>query len=249
MALIAICVHSTDDNGRLKYTKECLNSLAETVNLDEHPVYIINNNSSQETYEFLMEYKDKFDITLFNLKENIGTARGINMALALREPKQVCVKLDDDTFINHQDGWVEELEDALQERPDIGILGLKRDDVWQRPTHEDVAYRTHMEGKFEICPDIIGTCTAFSPALLDKIGFSMQPSPYYGGEDVLMSVRSIAAGFKNAFLPHIKITHLDDGLNPYCDWKRKEAGKYIGELSILCDKIRSGQMSYFYDGQ
>jgi hypothetical protein len=92
----------------------------------------------------------------------------------------------------------------------------------------------------------MGTCTAFNPALLDKVGVMVQPSNY-GFDDVLMSVRSIAAGFKNAFLHKIKITHLDDGKNPYCDWKKREAGVNLQEVSHLCDMIRSGQLSYYYE--
>ncbi len=241
-----MAVHDTAENDRTKYTKQTLESLGDTVDLTRHRVAIINNNSCPETEDVIRNSKIGWMAAIFYNAENIGTARGINQGLRLRNPNEMCCKIDNDVVI-HQTGWVDELESTLQDNPHIGILGLKRDDIPQNPNHPDPEQRTIIDGKIEYCKDIMGTCTAFNPALLDKIGLMMQPS-VYGFDDVLMSVRSLAAGFQNAFLPHIKITHLDDGLNPYCDWKRKEAGKYMGELGILCDMIRSGKMSYYYNG-
>lgn len=252
MSLIAICCHSTEENDRLRYTKECLNSIMETVNWDKHRLFVINNASSEETKEFLQGIMPTIpNATLINLSENIGTARGINMALKFRKPKENCVKADDDV-VWYSKGWVEEMEKCFKQSPTIGICGLKRKDVWQNPDHPNLEYRTVIEKlpndvELEICNDIMGTCTMFNHLLLDKIGYMNQPSSY-GFDDVLISVRSVVAGFKNCFLPHIKIEHIDDGLNPYCDWKKKEAGVYLREIGVLCDMYKSGQLDYYWDG-
>ena len=238
MALIAICVHSTDENDRLKYTKECLESMLKTVDLNKHSLHIINNKSSLPTTEYLIDFVRNNNVGAFyNLKNNIGTAAGINLAIKERLPNQIVIKCDDDVVI-HQSGWVEELEQAIIERPEIGICGLRREDV----------YGNFMaDGKFLFGDDIMGTCTAFNPKLLDKIGYMSQPSKY-GFDDNLISVRSLVTGFKNCFLPHIKITHLDDGKNPYSDWKKKEAAMYLQEVSIMCDMYKSGKLNPYYDG-
>lgn len=244
MSLIIIAVYDTETNGRTKYTKECLSSLRDTVDLEKHSIIVVNNNSCEETREYLAGLRDIY--TVINLSENIGTARAVNIGLNKRKPGQMCVKMDNDVVV-HQSGWIEEMEAVFAERHDIGIVGLKRDDVWQRPDHENPAYRTKMEGKLEICEDIMGTCTGYNPSLMDKIGLLSQPT-CYGFDDVLYSVRSIAAGFTNCFLPSIKITHLDDYKNPYSDWKKRHAGDYIDEVSVMCEMIKSGKLSYYYGG-
>lgn len=237
MSLIAICCHDTEENDRTKYTKETLRSLKETVDWKKHVIYIIDNNSCGETKAFLKDFRKQMDFAVITLDTNVGTAKGINMALIARKPNQMCIKMDNDVVV-HQSVWVEEMEQIIAQNAQIGILGLKRDDVYGNFT---------ADGKLLYGDDIMGTCTAFNPLLLDKVGYMIQPSEY-GYDDVLMSVRSLAAGFKNAFLPHIKITHLDDGLNPYCDWKKKLAGEHLQEISIACQMYRDGKLDYYYDG-
>lgn len=239
MAMIAMAVHDTADNGRTKYTQETLLSLYDTVDWNKHHMVIINNNSCIATNKILTGTKKSLkNITVINLSENVGTARAINMAIRLRLPNEVVVKMDNDVVV-HQSDWVDEMESAIEEWPYIGILGLKRDDV----------YGDFIKvNKYLMCDDIMGTCTAYNPKMLDKCGYLSQPS-VYGFDDVIFSARSLAAGFRNAFLPHIKITHLDDGLNPYCDWKKREACLHLQNVSIMCDMIKQGKIDFYYDGQ
>jgi hypothetical protein len=239
-SLLAICAHDTEENDRTKYTKETLRSLSETVDWSKgHELYIIDNNSCGETKSFLKDFQSKLNYKLITCSENVGTAKGINMALALRKPNQVCIKMDNDVVV-HQSGWVEELEEIIAQNPQIGILGLMRSDIYGNFTQD---------GKLLYGDDIMGTCTALNPLLLDKIGFYFQHSKNYGFDDSNISVRSIAAGFKNAFLPHIKITHIDTGGTAYTEWKKKEAAFWLQEASIAHDLIRKGLISYYYDGQ
>lgn len=252
MSIIIMAVYDTDANDRSKYTKECLSSLTDTVDFSKHRLVLVDNNSCSKTKNILAEYVGKENITVITLSENVGTARGINMGLRLRGTDEMCIKMDNDCVV-HQSGWVEEMEDAIKRDPSLGIVGLKRPDVWQSPTNPDPKYRTTIETlknstEIEICEDIMGTCTAYSPLLMDKIGLLNQPSDY-GFDDVLYSVRSIVAGFRNCFLPNIKITHLDDYKNPYSDWKKREAGVHIEQVAEMCRMYQSGKLSYYYDGE
>lgn len=244
MSLIAMCVYATEENGKLKYVKQCLESLIDTVDVFKHRIFIINNSQFPETKEYINLYKSKLNI--INLNKNIGTAAGINMALILRREGEVVIKCDDDIEWSEW-GWVEEMEAAIINHHDIGICGLKRDDVVQNPKHKNPNFRTVMEGNIEWCHDIIGTCTAFNPAMLDKVGYMVQPS-LYGFDDVIMSVRSEVAGFRNCFLPNIKIKNLDEGGTEYTEWKKREAGVYLEEVSLLCDYYKSGKLDVYYDG-
>lgn len=254
MAILAMCAYSTEDNNKFEYLHQCLFSLRKTVDLTKHKLVIINNSPYQHASDFLKNFVaiEYPNCTLITPNENVGTARGINFAISLRSPGEVVIKCDDDVKW-HQKGWVEELEEVFRQDSSIGICGLKRSDITQHPNHDNPKYRTVMETlpnlvKIETCPDIMGTCTAFSPLLLDKVGYMNQCSDYYGFDDVLFSARSVAAGFKNCFLPKIKITHLDEGGTEYTEWKKQEAGVYLNEVSTLCDMYLTKKLSYYYDG-
>ena len=109
-------------------------------------------------------------------------------------------------------------------------------------------YRTTMDGKLELCDDIMGTCTALNPMLLDKVGYYVQCSPFYGADDVLLSVRSKSSRVPaTPFCTHIDIDHIDEGGTAYTEWKKREAGVYLQEVSILCDLYRSGELDVYYN--
>jgi GT2 family glycosyltransferase len=227
MALIAMCVYCTDTNGRLEYTKECLRSIVYTVNLNKHRLFLIDNGSNQETKDYLADFTSKFPSTIITNKENLGTAKGINLALKQRLENEHCIKADNDCAW-HIEGWVEELEEAIEREPTIGILGLKRKDLRQTPYDSDPDFRSeyvqlpHEHGQkwiaVERSRDIMGTCTMLNYRLIDKVGGMAQPLPY-AFDDSLMGLRSILSGFWNGFLSHIEIEHLDTGENIYSQEK------------------------------
>src|SRR6184192_4181835 len=201
-AIIAMCAYCTEENGKEKYLIQSLDSLKATVNFDKHKLIVINNGMDVKCL-----HQDWF--TLIEPGQNLGTARGINLALKGREGGQPFIKCDDDWATDHV-GWVDEMERVLTEHPEIGILGLKRDDVYGELIEDGELLFNH---------DIMGTCTMYQPSMLDRVGYLYQPSGQYGYDDVIMSVRSEVAGFRNAFMKNIRITNLDTGGTVYTEWK------------------------------
>ena len=53
MALIALCCNDTEENQRTKYTKQTIDSLLETVDLNLHSLVLVDNNSCQKTKDLL----------------------------------------------------------------------------------------------------------------------------------------------------------------------------------------------------
>lgn len=238
MSLIIQCWYCTEENGKFKYAKPCVESLMQTVDLTKHRLVIIDQNSCAEAKEFLSWLSKKEGITVITLSENIGTAKGINIGLRMRQENETCIKCDED-LTWESSGWVDEMEAEILKNTNIGILGLKRDDVYgeMRP-----------EGNLLWCHDIFGTCTMLNPLLIDKIGYYYTPG-LYGFDDSLISVRSEAAGFKNAFMKDIKIVNLDVDGTPYTEWKKKEAGIYLQEVGIMMEMIKKGELTYQYEGE
>lgn len=242
-----MAVHDTVENQRSKLTKRSVNSILSTVDLDKHELIISDNGSCEETQEFYNTLP-KFIRGIKN-EENIGTARAVNKGIARRKDGEHCIKIDNDILFSNY-GWVDEMEEVLQREPNIGILGLKRKDIWQHPNHENPDYRTqlvslqHEPGErwinVEVCKDIMGSCTMLNSKLIDTIGYLRQPG-VYGFDDVLYSLRSILAGFDNAFLPHIEIQHLDPGGDDYTHWKHYESGAKMNAFNQLYNLYTTGQ--------
>lgn len=242
MSLISMAVHDTEENGRTKYTEKTLYSLLVTVDFTKHKLVISDNGSCKKTldlYDDFIKYFTGYTRPnyIFN-NENIGTSEAINKAWKLRTLGEHCIKIDNDVVI-HSSGWIEEMEEAIARDPQIGIIGLKRKDIIQSTWHPDPNFKSelimlpHEPGQrwinVERTNDIIGTCTMFNSALLDKVGYSKQPG-LYGYEDVLFCHRSHIAGFYNCFLNHIEIDHIDEGGGEYQHWKEKHAGEHTAKM-------------------
>ena len=178
---------------------------------------------------------------------NVGTAKAINQAWKFRKPLEHLVKMDNDVQINYI-GWIDELEEAIERDPQIGIIGLKRKDLMENPYRSDMfkstlQMLTPLHGvKWVIVENVdhvIGTCQMFNYRLIDKIGGLMQPG-IYGFDDTLASFRSKIVGFRNCFLPHIEIENLDVNENPYWLEKRNLAMKDMNTFNKMKHDIESG---------
>jgi GT2 family glycosyltransferase len=256
MSLIAMAVYDTEENKRTEYTEQTLLSLRDTVNLDKHELFIIDNNSCKATKDLYDTFVGELGCCqIIPLRENIGTARAINKAWRLRNQGQHCIKMDNDVVIK-QSGWVEDMELAIATDKLIGQVGLKRKDCWEFPGHLNSDFRSELVmlphiagGKWQIVEKVkhvIGTCVMHSSDLLDRVGYLYQLS-LYGYDDVIMSHRSHIAGYYNCFLPHIEIDHIDTGETAYQGWKEKHSGEQTQKVIDLVHSMYRGEQSIYYE--
>jgi len=248
MALIAMAVHDTVENKRTKYTKDTIDNLINTVDFNYHRLIIVDNNSCEETKELFKEYStySHHCIKVITNTKNLGTAKAINQAWAYRQLGETVIKIDNDVVINHF-GWIEDMEIATL-KGNYGIVGLKRKDLLQSPSADEI-WRTTLKMLphendepwivAEESEDIMGTCTMFHPQLTDKIGGLLQAG-VYGYDDTLACIRAKLLGYKLAFLPHIDIDHIDEGGDAYTEWKRKYAGDRMEEFYKIKEGLING---------
>jgi hypothetical protein len=280
MAMIAMAVFDNDQNKRSKFTKRTLESLLQTVDFNQHRLFICDNNSCTDTQiifvNFLAKFREKYPlldescITIIHNSENLGTAEAINLAWKERNLGEHCIKMDNDVVVNHEMNiikdsenniidtidWVRELEDAINTEPEIGIIGLKRKDVWEHPDHENPNCKSNLimleHEKYqrwivvELVKHVIGTCQMYNSALLDKIGYLYQPTKY-GFDDCLAAKRCEIAGFYNVFLPHINIDHIDPGGDDYGKWKEKHAGEAMPLYSEMIKLYEQHPEKIYYN--
>ncbi len=257
--LIAMAVWDTLANNRTWMTRATLESLAATVDWTKHRLFVMDNNSCEETQE-LLGYVGlqgyPLPYTVLRFEKNIGTAAAVNRAWVRREPGEHCVKMDNDVVI-HQAGWADWMEDVFARAPEIGIVGLKRKDILECPWSDRPEYKStirmlpHEMGQrwlvVERVKHVIGTCQAFSSALLDKIGYLTQPS-LYGFDDSLAAVRAKVAGFQSCFLMGFELDHLDPGGDDYAQWKQGQSRKYFAGVNSDVVLYEAGLKDVYYDG-
>jgi GT2 family glycosyltransferase len=252
-ALICMAIYDSDSNKRTEYTKKAVESLIETTDPDTTRIFLIDNASCKKTKDYLKSVKRFPNISVFTNEENLGTAEAINIGIKYRYENEYVVKIDNDIVI-HRSGWVEEMIGCFENDTSIGILGLKRKDLPNSPESKEyptnIRFLPHILGYkwniIEECHDIIGSCTMYNHLLLDKIGYLYQPG-LYGFDDVLVSERSVRAGFYNAFYPCVEIDHVDNGANPFTQWKQNHAGIHMAAVNTIIGEYREGTRSIYYN--
>lgn len=255
MALIGMAVYCTEQNQRDKHLVKTLHGLAKTVDFTRHSLGVSVNGFTDETLNTLDNFESIIKYKSFNVS-NLGTAEAVNKVWQNKRPGEHCIKMDDDIYIHSKD-WIEELEEVVGRDPAIGQVALKRNDLWENTKHENEFYRTtlhqlpHQPGQRWIIVErtnhCIGSCVLHSAQLLAQVGYLKQPSTY-GLDDTLMSMRSRLAGFKNVFLPHIVIDHLEG--SPVKEWqdeKNAVVNSSWAEYNRLVSLYETNPQSIYYN--
>lgn len=260
MSLISMATFCTETNNRAPLLKQTLDSLLKTVDFQKHRIFIIVNSAVPESVDAIFNFGGYVGKALEVIypTENIGTARAVNKGWKHRVEGEMCIKMDDDVVI-HRAGWVDEMEEALIRDPKIGIIGLKRKDLWECPWYPDPAWRSvlrmlpHEAGQTWIITEdvhhVMGTCQAYSPALLEKIGYLYQPFQY-GFDDSLAAIRCKVAGLRSCFLHGYEIDHIDPGGDAYTLEKveaTKSGSPNNVEYHRLKNGYQNGTIGIYYD--
>lgn len=275
MALLAMASFCTEENRRFPLTLRTLNSLSLTLDWSRHRLVVIDNGSTcpkasaffrfwceagavSEGWQSGPEFYTVPPLTLIRNAENRGQARALNQGWLLAEKGQTVARCDDDVqFLDA--GWLDRLCDCLDRDPTLGIVGLKRPDLWERPDHPDENWRSelrmlpHPSGQdwlvVEQAKSVIGTVQAVSPRLVEKIGYLYQKDWSWGLEDSLYLARATAAGFWAGFYANCRIRHLDDaapGSTPYQRWKESQGWQNMAEHDRLRAAYLDGSMSLYH---
>lgn len=240
--LIAMAVHDTLSNQRTALTKQTIDSLIETVDLNYHTLYVVDNGSCTETKDYLNELP--INIKVITNYVNVGTAKAINQAWKYRNAGQHVIKMDNDCVIDSF-SWVDDMADCI-EITNCGIVGLKRIDLNVNSLSVEVVKGKDIWHTIEYANEIMGTCTMFNSKLIDKIGGMYQMDKIYGFDDMLASLRCHLAGFKQAYLPHIPIEHIDKGGTDYTEWKRRYAGEAMQDFKDYVHGMINGIKPIYY---
>lgn len=256
--LLTMAVYDTEENDRSWMTEKTLVSLSDTVDFERHRLIISDNGSCPETKELYGACYRMIEKVIYNGK-NIGTAAALNKAWTHRKPNEVVCKVDNDV-VWHRPGWADLIEMVFAKTTNIGICGLKRRDLDESPLNPHKFYQTSLQAiphdktknepflVVEVANHVIGTCQAYSPKLLDKIGYLWQPG-LYGFDDALACARARVAGFLCVFLYEcVPIDHIDPGGTEFITWKQQHAGQFMNEYRKALLQYAHGERDVYYDG-
>lgn len=262
MALVSMAVYHPAGITRWKLTKDCLESLIDTVDPKRHRLVLVNNASPDKATAGTLDLYGREwrrlggEATVIHNAENRGTARAVNQGWAMRRPGEAVLKIDDDVVLIDS-GWLDRLEECLARDPKLGILGLKRRDLEESPHHpKDHVYHStlemlpHKPGErwlvVERVGHVMGTCQLYASGFLDRVGYLYQMGRLYGLDDSLMAYRCKAAGFYSAFYVGADISHPDPGGTEHQEWKQKVAGESLPAYGVHRDWYAQGVISPYH---
>jgi len=219
---------------RIEMTKQCLKSLFATADPNLYSLFIVDNGSEDGTVDYLKTLTNpQIEDIVYN-PTNTGTASALNIGWKIAHDRGWHAgKLDNDVCF-YDTSWLKRMKYVVDTVEDVGIIGLKRRDLEEKPNHKDAFYRSYFyilpdEHIIEIAQHVMGTCWLVGKGALKKLGGLKQIGPY-GLDDAIYCHRMHLAGYYVAFIPDIAIEHIDpgDSMYPeYTQWKIKQAGEVL----------------------
>ena len=203
--------------------ERCLQSVLTRTDLRRHRVLMINDGSSDERVQPLLErFARHPGFHLLVNPQNMGYTRTINRGIQCAGDDDILL-LNSDTIVH--DGWIEGMQKVALGTPKAGTVTAMGDNSGAfsfptsgvlNPKPEDMSYDdwAHRIISFTQDSDAIdvptgnGFCMYIRRDLMDHIGlFDEEAFPRGYGEENDFCMRTIKAGWKNFISPHAYVFH------------------------------------------
>ncbi len=218
---------------KLDVTKQCIESIREYTKKDDYEIIVVDNNSTDDTVNWL---KDQDDITLILNDENKGFPAGCNQGLKIANQENDMLLLNNDVIVSHN--WLDNLKIALYSEESVGIVGSVSNNISNfQQVKTDY---TNLEGlhrfakmvnisnpmKWERRLRLIGFCFLIKNETYKKVGLLDEIFTPGNFEDDDYSLRAQLAGYKLLLCKDSFIHHYD-GVS-----FKEDSGKYSQLLKI-----------------
>lgn len=199
---------------KLEYTKKCISSIREYTNKENYEIIVVDNNSSDNTREWL---KNQGDIEYIFNKDNVGFPAGCNIGINKSKKDNDILLLNNDTIVTTN--YLENLKRCLYSDKNIGAVGpvsnscpyyqnIEADYKDEKELHSFAKkYNISDSSRWEERQKLIGFCMLIKRQALEKTGIldeRFSPGNY---EDDDYSIRLLNSGYKlylckDAFVHH-----------------------------------------------
>ncbi len=205
LTTIVIVTHN-----QLSYTRQCVESIL--VRTDEpYELIFVDNGSTDGTPDYLASISGAK--VILN-SDNRGFAPAVNQALRVADGQQILL-LNNDTIVTT--GWLEGLLEALNDRPDTGLVGPVSNNV-SGPQQVPVAYHelASLDGfawqqrktrNMTEVDRLVGFCLMIRREVIGAIGLLDERFEVGCFEDDDLCRRALAKGFKAFIASHVFVHH------------------------------------------
>lgn len=188
---------------QLEYTKECIESIKATTNPNTYEIIVVDNNSNEETVQWLKEQKDI--VVRFN-KENRGFPGGCNDGIEIASKENDIFLLNNDTVVMNNS--IFNLRMALYSNDSVGAVGAvsnyvsnyqmvgfnsgKKEDYFKFADENNITN----ESRYDERTRLIGFAMLIKREALNKVG--VLDEDFFPGnfEDDDLSLRLILNNYK-----------------------------------------------------
>jgi len=189
---------------RYRETAATLAALAETTDLEQIELVVVDNGSTDGAGDVVDKWRDgvgeKTGFTTWpavrHLPENIGIPRALNLAIInYRQIGQPVVKWDNDV-VCLTPGWVEAVMDFIECQRQARPVALVR--AWRDGTQIQSAWREAWGGfSFYVPQQKLGYAVWYTGEFVDRVGHFdvLAPNHLYGFEDVLICYKAGLMGW------------------------------------------------------
>ncbi len=172
---------------RMGLTVRNLNSLLKTT--DDFELHIIDNNSQDNTWDFIQSLQDSRIKSKTRFPVNTGPIYPMNFTLTRRRPDQYFIVVESDVYFYAPD-WITRFMKIFQTFPEVGLLGVPRPNplpAYQpavAPKEKNgVRYLQLMKSEVGTIADFVpGHCQCLRPELINLIGYWCEENGYGDAE-------------------------------------------------------------------
>jgi glycosyltransferase involved in cell wall biosynthesis len=195
---------------RLDYTKRTFEQMKRTAGY-HYDHFVIDQGSTDGTQEWLKT--NTFTTGMNILKDNVGIAKGWNMAIEMTKGYDIIVKIDNDVeFVS--DKWLEQIVDLFRRNRKM-VLSPYVEGLENSPGGT-IRHRDSGEMPYIIINDIVlglvpnlgGILFASPKELYDEFRFE-EASFYTGGKDYQLSMYAKSIGYMLCYIEELRIKHMD----------------------------------------
>jgi GT2 family glycosyltransferase len=188
---------------KIEYTKKCIESIRKFTDMTKCEVIIVDNNSTDETRDWLINQKD---LKVILNDENVGFPKGCNIGIEAAKKENDILLLNNDTIVTYN--WLANLNKCLYSDELIGAVGpVTNSSAYYQQIEIDykdlegiyefgLKYNISNRELWEQRQKLIGFCMLIKRKALDEVGVLDEIFTPGNFEDDDYSIRLIDKGYK-----------------------------------------------------
>lgn len=234
---------------RLGNTAVSLPSLLRTES--DFELHIMDNNSKDDTWEFLQDTKDPRIKTKKRFNHNMGVAHALNMALSFRKEDQDFINYEYDFRIHNKD-FVKDFQEIYSEFPELKAFSATtfphQLQVIDKKTSEDNNRFEERNGKRIYYDTIMGFCSYFPFETMNQLMYydeinclldmEIQARLEVLGHTGKYEQNPVNIGFATGYAMDIRTSHVPDGgicetclaYHSYCEQGERKCLKHYKRI-------------------